>query len=72
MELRLRRRLEEKGLAPDEIESRVTKYMKEYDQKEYHRKIYLAGKTFIDKAKANVRFEREVWPKMKKELSDKE
>ncbi|MBY8997602.1 MAG: hypothetical protein KGD60_07710 [Candidatus Thorarchaeota archaeon] len=65
VELDLRERLAKKGLSSEVIEEKVRTYMKRHDLKEKHRKIHLAGKSGIEKAKANVEFEVEVWPKIR-------
>ncbi len=71
VELKLRRRLQEKGLAPEEIEMKAAKYMREYDLKEKHREQYLAGKSSIEKANANALFEIE-WSKIRKQILNNE
>lgn len=64
----LRERLVRKGLTPDKVEEKVNTYMKEYDLKEHHRKIHMAGTSSIAKAKASAEFEHEIWPKIRKDL----
>ena len=64
----LRERLVRKGLTPDKVEEKVSRYMKEHDLKEHHRKIHMAGTSSIERAKANAVFEHEIWPKIKMDL----
>ena len=71
VELKLRRRLQEKRLAPEEIELKVAEYMREYDLKEKHREQYLAGKSSYEKQTANALFEIE-WSKIRKSILNNE
>jgi hypothetical protein len=69
---RRRELLEKRGLSPKEIEVDLRKYMREHELKEQHRKIHLAGITGLEKVKANVRFERDVWPKLRERILEKD
>ncbi|MHA2136074.1 MAG: hypothetical protein ACXAEN_18420 [Candidatus Thorarchaeota archaeon] len=69
---RRREYLEKRGLPRKEIEEDLRRYMKEYELKEQHRKIHLEGTTGFERSKANARFEREVWPKIRKRLMEEE
>ena len=70
VERRLRKRLLEKNLEPYKIEQRVAMEMKEYDLKEHHRRIHLAGKSSHEKSRENMIFEHEIWPKLRIKILD--
>ncbi len=71
VELKLRRRLQEKGLPAYDIERKVATYMREYDLKEKHREQYLAGTKSHEKARASALFEIE-WSKIRKQILSSE